>query len=459
MKNLILVMMTRTGSAQSSTRAFFNLTDRRFQNTAAGFFTAVITIWLAILVCPGAARGNLESFAEPDPPRSVRDSDLATRSSMASRAVSPAVEWEYHKTADNRHPDENEQQLMWLMNRARSNPTVEGIRLANIYDQYYTYLSECSQVTEEINDCYIAGALDYWGVDLDRLQNEFAGYDTKAPAAFDVRLYRAAKKHSEYLISIDGQNHTDQFNRIDDENFSYRRARGNVFSYSLSAAYGHAAFNVDWGDNNNDGSGMQPGRGHRLAIMSIDGDYTNVGIAAVPVSNSAAAVGPLVITGNFCEANTSAGNHFNRFLVGTVWTDKDDDAFFDAGEGLGDVMVRPDRGVYYAITSSAGGYALPITEAGIYEVTFSGAALSGEVVKTVKIVDDSVLLDLLDDSDSASYAQDASDEDSGGGGCFIAAIPVFFSATKGTLTTIVFCGVILIGSAASGRKKKENKSD
>ena len=461
MKDLILVMMTRTGRAHSSTRAFFNLTDRRFQNTAAGFFTAVITIWLAILVCPGAALGNLESFAEPDPPRSVRDADLAARTSMASRTFSPALEWEYHKTPDNRHPDENEQQLMWLLNRARSNPTLEGIRLANIYDQYYTYLPDCSQITEDIDVCYIAGALDYWGVDLDRLQNEFAGYDTKAPAAFDVRLYRAAKNHSEYLISIDGQNHTDQFNRIDDENFYYRRARGNVFSYSLSAAYGHAAFNVDWGDDGNDGSGMQPGRGHRLAIMSIDGDYTNVGIAAVPVSNSAATVGPLVITGNFCEANTSADNHFNRFLVGTVWTDKDDDDFFDAGEGLGNVMVRPDRGVYYALTSSGGGYALPITEAGMYEVTFSGAALSGEFVKTVLIGDESVLLDLVDVPNSALPAADSKDENNpgggsgGGGGCFIAAIPACFNATKESLSVIIFCSVILIGSAASGRRKKK----
>ena len=59
---------------------------------------------------------------------------------------------------------------------------------------------------------------------------------------------------------------------------------------------------------------MQPGRGHRMAIMSVDGDYTNVALAAVPESDDSTQVGPLVVTGNYCKANTGATNHYNRFL-------------------------------------------------------------------------------------------------------------------------------------------------
>jgi len=397
-------------------------------SSTAGQYAAVIIIWLTLFVSPGVAAGSPEFFPEPNPPWGERDAETVMQHPAGSRALAPVVEWEYHKTSDNRHPDGNEQQLMWLMNRARSNPTVEGIWLADFYYQYNSYLPGCRRMTEDIDYCYIAGALDDWGVDLALLQFEFAGYDTKPPAAFDVRLYRAAKSHSEYLIGIDSQNHTDQFNRIDDENFSYRRARGNVFSYSLSTIYGHAAFNVDWGPDGS-GTGMQSPPGHRLAIMSIDGDYTNVGIAAVPVSKSAKTVGPLVITGNYCKANISVDNHYNRFLVGTVWTDKDNDQFFDAGEGISDVTVMPDRGTYYAITSIAGGYALPITASGTYEVTFSGSALNGEVVTTVMIGNDSVLLDLVDDSFSTSPSDEGSG--GGGGGCFIAATSLDFTATTG----------------------------
>jgi len=35
---------------------------------------------------------------------------------------------------------------------------------------------------------------------------------------------------------------------------------------------------MDWGGTE---SGMQPGRKHCKAIMSLDGDYTNVGVALV----------------------------------------------------------------------------------------------------------------------------------------------------------------------------------
>jgi hypothetical protein len=388
---------------------------------AVGQYTAVIIIWLALFVSPGTASGNPEFFPELNPPWGEHDAEMVVQPRTGSRALVPSVEWKLHKTPDNQHPDGNEQQLMWLMNRARSNPTVEGIWLADIYDRYHTDLSNCSQLTEDIDNCYIAGAVNHWGVDLDLLQNEFAGYDTKPPAAFDVRLYRAAKSHSEYLISTDSQNHTGQFNRIEDEDFVFRRARGNVFSYSLSAKYGHAAFNIDWGPDDGSGTGMQSPPGHRLAIMSIDGNYTNVGYAAVPESDFATDAGPLVISGNFCQANTSATNHYNRFLVGTVWSDDDGDDFYDPGEGIGGVTVMPDQGAYYAVTADAGGYAVPITQPGTYEVTFSGGgrALS-EVVKTVKIVDESVLLDLVENGFSDHSADDAGRASGGGGGgCFI----------------------------------------
>ena len=122
------------------------------------------------------------------------------------------------------------------------------------------------------------------------------------------------------------------------------------------------------------------------------------------------------------------------------------------------MTVMPDRGTYYAITSIAGGYALPITASGTYEVTFSGSALNGEVVTTVMIGNDSVLLDLVDDSFSTSPSDEGSG--GGGGGCFIAATSLDFTATNGlwVWVTIIFCSVIIIGSAASGRRKKRRNN-
>lgn len=285
--------------------------------------------------------------------------------------------WTLHKTADGAHPDGNEQQFVWFMNRARANPPQEGAWLS------------------ATGDPDVEGAIAYFGVDLMVLQDEFNLIDAKPPAAFDVRLYDAARAHSENLIDKDGQDHDGQFGRIDSAGFDYTQAAGIVFSYMRSALQGYAAFNIDWGNDGGDGTGMQPGRGHRRAIMSVGGDYTNMGLAAVAVDDVGKAVGPLVATGNFCRADPSSIDHYNRFLVGTVWQDADGDDQYDPGEGMGGITVMPDDGTYYAITADGGGYALPILTAGTYTVTFSGGSLAAAVDRTAVVGDQSVLLDLL----------------------------------------------------------------
>ena len=337
------------------------------------------------------AMGQAEEFPEPDPPKI----DLGVqRKAMAPKALtgaSASIEWTFHKTADGAHPDGNEQQFMWLMNRARANPTREGIWLATM------------------DDPSVDSARDYFEVDLQVLQDEFALYSAKPPAAFDVRLYNAARDHSEYLISIDGQNHDGQFDRITASGFTYTSARGNVFSYSKTALYGHAGFNIDWGYSS-DGTGMQDPRGHRMAIMSIDGNYANVGIAAVQENDSGTEVGPLVVTGNYCYANTDYSDHYNRFLVGTVWEDGDGDSMYDPGEGIGGVSVTPDQGLYYAVTGAGGGYAIPILSSGDYQVTLSGPGIPAGSVATAAIDTESVRLDFpivtIADADGDGVADD-----------------------------------------------------
>ncbi|MFZ3095783.1 MAG: BACON domain-containing carbohydrate-binding protein [Desulfosalsimonadaceae bacterium] len=284
------------------------------------------------------------------------------------------IEWTYHKTPDNLHPNGMEQQMVWLMNRARANPTNEGDWLATSTDPR------------------VADGRDYFNVDTTVLQNEFASYSAKPPAAFDIRLYNAAKAHSEDLIARDAQDHTGQFDRIDAAGFSYISARGNVFSYADDGLNAHAAFNIDWGEGTLDG--MQPGRGHRQAIMSLDGNYTNVGIASVSDSNPSSDVGPEVVTGNFCYANLSEPNHYNRFIVGTVWEDLNDNGMYDPEEGKSGVTVMPDLGNYYAVTSASGGYAFPATVTGTYQLSFSGSSVSSWA-SSVSVNNISVLLDYL----------------------------------------------------------------
>jgi len=336
--------------------------------------TAVLSIPFAF-ASPELFRGRYDRIPEPAPPTIERDVPAAPSAATVLRWMAPSAltEWTYHKTGDNLHPDGNEQQMVWLMNRARANPTQEGVWLA----------------TEDDPD--IAAARTFFGVNVTVLQNEFAAIPAKPPAAFDVRLYNAAKAHSDYLVSIDGQTHDGQFDRIDAAGFDYTSAAGIVYSYSEHTVYGHAGFNIDWGPGTD---GTQDPPGHRNAIMSVNANYTNVGYAVVAEANPSTGVGPQVITGNLCYANTGAADHYNRFLVGTVWIDSNGNDQYDPGEGIGGARVEPDQGDFFAVTANSGGYAIPITAAGTYVVTFSGSMITLPVSRTVTVVSNSLLLDL-----------------------------------------------------------------
>lgn len=337
------------------------------------FFAGVFT--LAALTSAAAVDSAQEPrHPAPDPPSAYREQ---TKPPIRYRypLQTPSVAWAFHKTADGAHPNADEQQMLWLMNEARSDPAAEGIWLANT------------------GNANVESAIDFFGVDLEVLKNEFAAISAKPPAAFDVRLYDAAYQHSLDLIARDAQDHQGQFDKIDASGFDYTTVRGNVFSYADSALYAHAGLNIDWGDDGGDGTGMQPGRGHRKAIMSTDGDYRNVGLAVVPESDESTNVGPLVVSGNYARADTSSVDHHNRFIVGTVWEDFDCSGRYDPGEGFADVQVMPDSGAYYAVTAAGGGYAIPATAAGTYLLTFSGGGLPTAGTRTVTVGEDSVLAD------------------------------------------------------------------
>ncbi|MCK5922238.1 MAG: hypothetical protein KAG66_14940, partial [Methylococcales bacterium] len=223
---------------------------------------------------------------------------------LASNALfanQPTTEWIWHKTSDGQHPNGEEQTQIWLMNRARQNPAAEGRWLA------------------EEEDIHVTADRWIYGVDTDLLQTEFANFAAKPPAAFDVRLYQAAAEHNQHMIAVDRQTHDGQVDRANSQGLTCKAYHGNVFSHSKNALHAHVGYNIDWGDGP---GGMQQGRLHRLGIMSLDGIFSNVGIASIRETNSNTRVGPWVTTGNFCDVDDTRVDHHNRFIVGTVWEDK-----------------------------------------------------------------------------------------------------------------------------------------
>jgi hypothetical protein len=325
-----------------------------------------------------------QQYAEPNPPF-VEGTGQQAESKPAARlpARAPTTEWTLHKSDDGADPDGSEQKLMWLMNRARANPTAEGIYLA------------------ESNDPDIAGGRNFFNVDIQALKDAFAALPVAPPAAFDIRLHDASEQHSLDLIARDSQDHDGQGDLVIATGFEWQTMRLSVFSYSDNALNAHAALNIDWGFGP---GGMQDPPGHRYAIQSIIDPVSgtvglsNVGLAMVPENNPGTQVGPMVFSGAYVRGR---GAEHNRFIVGTVWDDLNDDGDYDENEGLGGVLVMPDNGTYYAITGDAGGYAIPIEAPGTYNVTFSGGDLgAGQASLQTVVGSVSVLLDLQTGADT-----------------------------------------------------------
>ncbi len=380
-------------------------------------------------------------FPEPDPPvvEAAEDFRIAGEEPRAALSGDPEIEWVYHKTADGRHPDGNEQQLLWLANRARANPAREGLWLAEL----------------AANNPDVRQAVLFFGVNLETMKEAFAALPARPPAAFDARLWAAARAHCDYLIAIDGQTHDGQFVRIQEAGFKYTSAAGIVYSYSRNPLYGHAAFNIDWGFGP---EGMQEPPGHRLAIMGISGNWTNAAYAVVAETNPATQVGPQLITGNFAAANTAWADHYNRFLVGTVWEDTNYNGLYDPGEGLEGVRVTPDHGLFFAVTGQSGGWAIPIVEPGVYRVTFSGGELDRGSACTVSVGSTSVLLDLETYAASCTSFSVPIEAASGGGGggCFLEAASVSGRTARGAGAALWI--LLLAASLAQGFRSAHPRS-
>ena len=287
----------------------------------------------------------------------------------------PDKEWLFHKTEDNAHPNDHEQQMTWLMNRARTNPIEEGKWLVG------DILTLPSNVTQEF---------DFRGISRQLVRDEFAELTPKQPAAFDRRLYEGSKAHSEHMIAANVQTHDGQFARIDQAGFARFGGAVSVFWRATDGVHSHAVLNIDWGGGTPDG--LQTGRGHRMSIHGNNIDTANVGIAMVEDNDAGTQAGPLVTSIAYYNANTFTPDHYNRFIVGTIWTDTNGNSQYDPGEGHGGVGILPDIGQFNAITGDAGGFAIPATEEGTYTITIWGGAITEPQERKVTVRDQNVLM-------------------------------------------------------------------
>lgn len=250
-------------------------------------------------------------------------------------------------------PTDEEQFYVELINRARANPTAEGILLANT------------------SDASVLNAYQSFNVDLNLMKQEFAAIQALPPLAFNAKLIQMARGHTQDMFDHAFQGHV-SFNgdtlaeRVAAVNYNFADVGENVFSFANSVFHGHAGFEVDWGDTGT--GGMQAGRGHRVNIHKAAFREIGVGVKLGSNTVNASTVGPQLVTQNFGAQSGSSA-----YVTGVAYYDMNTNGFYDPGEGIGGLTVNVTGASFHAVTTASGGYAVPVPTANANRsVTFSG---------------------------------------------------------------------------------------
>jgi hypothetical protein len=253
-------------------------------------------------------------------------------------------------------PDAYEQLTLELINHARMDPDGEFARLI---------LNAGSRTGANAE---ITNAIRYFDVNMSMLQSQLLAFNPVQPLAWSNQLSNSATTHSQLMVQFDQQGHflpgePGMLERVQQAGYFPTQMAENVFAYAEDPLYTHAAFVIDWGPGP---GGMQTPAGHRNAILSTWAQ--EIGIGAVAENNPATQVGPMLVTHHIASR---AG--YQAQLLGVVIDDRDNDNFYDIGEGLGGVTVTAvgAAGTFSTTTWDAGGYQM-VLPAGLYTVTYSG---------------------------------------------------------------------------------------
>ena len=236
-----------------------------------------------------------------------------------SAAAAPGAE------ADPLGPSPEEVELLEHVNRLRADPAAEAFAISSMGRR----------------------ALDIPEyVDLDLFIDEMLVAESAPPLVFDASLCTAARRHSRYMIAH-GQGHEEDpalehftgrrySDRMQAAGFDAYLSGENVFIAALNPHQAHAAFVIDWGVEGDPG-GMQPGRGHRVNLLSPR--FRRVGIGAVDWHEEAFGRDLVSVT-----QGDGTGRLGRRCIGGVVYTDRNRNGRYDAGEGEGGVTLVASDG-------------------------------------------------------------------------------------------------------------------
>jgi hypothetical protein len=273
---------------------------------------------------------------------------------------------------DSGDPTSAEQLVLEYVNRARADPIAEGERLG-------------IDIHEGLPDPSLVGP--------------------RPPLAMNQILLSIATAHVQDMYNLNYFSHNDPngttpFGRMTHAGYNYVLAGENMAGGSdMSATELEDFMMVDSGT---------PGRPHRVNLLDLINPY--------PCGNNLCVYNEIGI--GYYGGTTPNGNGLDSLitedfgttattgplLLGVVYNDKNGNNFYDAGEGIGGVTITPSSGEYYSISSSSGGYAIPIGTSGTITVTASGPGF-GPITKSITLNGVNVKLDFTTQGSSQATTQ------------------------------------------------------
>ena len=272
---------------------------------------------------------------------------------LASSAIAQQTQYSHGD------PTALEQQELELINRARNNPTQEGV------------------ILDSVNTWYSNDARARKPAFFPNLRSGMAAFPAVPPLAFNAKLIQAARGHSQDMIARNFFAHVNPSGQDP-------TARGAAQGYDVGVGENidgggaatvadimesHFGFMVEY-----DNIDTAHQYGHRENILSAS--YTEVGVGVAGARQGGK------ITHDF-------GGPARTYILGVAYNDANGSAAFDAGEGAAGITVRPDTGNWFAVTSTSGGFAIPIDSVQTVTDSFTVPfAVAGDTWAAVKPYDD-----------------------------------------------------------------------
>ena len=261
------------------------------------------------------------------------------------------------KPHDSGEPTANEQFVLELINRARLNPLAEANRL---------------------------------GIDIKEglEEEEVKLIGPKPPLAMNKPLLKIAREHAKEMFlhaylkheNLKGLSPGD---RMKEAGYDWRNFGENIGSESSAGAKAlHDLLIID---------ANVPGRAHRKNLLGLLPGFLRFREIGAGLHSGAKRNGQGLkdfLVEDF--GSTAEG----PFVLGVVYRDRNRNKFYDPGEGMAGITIKPERGQGFAVTGKAGGYAFPVEPGtGKLVIKASGRGLTKELTREIEIDQDNIKVD------------------------------------------------------------------